>query len=396
MRPANSQVPMRILAPLRPSLRKIIVLALLMEAVGVASASDNPLGSVTEWTASTSSVAPSQASLGSEQTPALELTDIFPPRDLSVLQLDPSRLRVLLATGDVIPARYTDVVIRSCKDDFFYPFAATKDLLATADLTLINLEAPLIKKCPHRAPRFQFCGRPRFAAALKDAGVDVVTLENNHIANYGRAGIAETIKHLEAADLTWVDRQRPAICDVRGLKFGFLAFNGVGEAINRAKMVAQIEVLRPRVDILAVAFHWGAEYVQLPQAAPGIAPDHPIEIAHLAVDAGADLIIGNHPHQVQAVEIYKGKLIAYAHGNFIFDQMWSYGTRVGVLGRYTFYDHTLVKVEFLPVLIENYAQPLPLPGKEGEAVLNQMKEASEELARQVVSGCRQSDALSQH
>jgi len=334
--------------------------------------------------------------LSPDQLKPLELTDIFPPRDLSALPLDPNRLRVLLATGDVIPARHTDFVIRSRNDDFSYPFAATKDLLAAGDLTLVNLEAPLIKKCPQRGPRFQFCGRPGFAKALKDAGVDVVTLENNHISNYGRAGIGETIKYLEASGIAWADRQTAAILEVRGLKFGFLAFNGVGEAIKRAEMVDQIEELRPRVDILAVAFHWGAEYVQLPRAAPGIAPDNPIEIAHLAADAGADLTLGNHPHQVQAVEIYKGKFIAYAHGNFIFDQMWSHGTRVGVLGRYVFYDAILVKVEYLPVRIDNYAQPVPLQGEEAEAVLDQMREASEALARQLGSRYNSEAGSSSH
>ena len=86
---------------------------------------------------------------------------------------------------------------------------------------------------------------------------------------------------------------------------------------------------------------------------------------------------------MQAVEVYKGKFIAYAHGNFIFDQMWSYETRVGVIGKYTFYDDTLVGVEFTPTLIQNYAQPVPLEGAERQAVLDGMKAASEELA----AGC---------
>jgi len=337
-----------------------------------------------ELAAPSSFPSPQPPFLSSGELPALELADIFPPRDLSALGFDPSRLRVLLATGDVIPARGTDQAIRKQKDDFSYPVRATKDLLANADLTVINLEAPLIKGCPFRSSsRFKFCGRPGFVAALRFAGVDIVTLENNHIANYGRAAIVETIKHLEAANMAWVDRQTPAVREVHGLKFGFLAFNGVGEAIDRPMMVVQIKALRLQVDILTVAFHWGAEYVLLPQAAQGIAPDDPVKIAHLAVEAGADLIIGNHPHQVQAVETYKGKFIVYSHGNFIFDQMWSYGTRVGVLGRYTFYDRILVKAEFLPVLIENYAQPLPLKGEEAEAVLDQMKTASHQLARKL-------------
>ncbi|MDH7500230.1 MAG: CapA family protein, partial [candidate division NC10 bacterium] len=206
---------------------------------------------------------PGSSFLTPDQVKPLELSEIFGPRDLSPLPLDPNRLRVLLATGDVMPARQTDSVIRSRKDDFSYPFAATKKILADADLTVINLEAPLIKRCPARGPRFQFCGRPGFARALKDAGVDVVTLENNHIANYGKAGVTETIRHLEAAHLVWVDRRTPAILKVRDLSFGFLAFNGVGKAIDRPKTMARIQALRPQVDILVAAFHWGAEYVQL-------------------------------------------------------------------------------------------------------------------------------------
>lgn len=269
--------------------------------------------------------------------------------------------------------------------------AATKEITAAADLTVISLEAPLIDGCPYHGSGLIFCGQNGFTAALAAAGVDVATLENNHIANYGPTGIADTEEALAAAGIDFADRDTAAVRDVRGLKFGFLAFNGVEDTIDRGAMTAQIRALRPQVDVLAVAVHWGAEYVSLPQTAPGIAEDDPVEIAHLAVDAGADLIIGNHPHWVQAVELYKGKhalsgaegFIAYAHGNFIFDQMWSYETRVGVIGRYTFYDDALVGVEFIPTLIENYAQPVPMQGAEAQAVLDRMKAASEELAKEL-------------
>jgi len=289
-------------------------------------------------------------------------------------------VRTLIATGDVIPARYTDVAIRQRGDDFLYPVAATKAITSSGDLTVVNLEAPLIEGCPYHDEGLVFCGRPGFIAALQAAGVDVATLENNHIGNYLEGGIEETVRHLEAAGMRWADRDSPAVVDVRGLRFGFLAFNGVEQPLDREAMVAQIKALRPRVDVLAVAVHWGAEYVSIPQAVPPVANDDPVEIGHQAIDAGADLVIGNHPHWVQAVELYKGKLIAYAHGNFIFDQMWSYETRVGVIGKYTFYDETLVGVEYIPTLIENYAQPVPLAGAERQAVLDGMKAASEELA----------------
>jgi poly-gamma-glutamate synthesis protein (capsule biosynthesis protein) len=314
------------------------------------------------------------------QLPPITTADAFPPRDLAQYGLDPARIRTLVATGDVIPARYTDFTIRNMGDDFVYTVRATADIVSNADLTVINLEAPLVDYCPVHTEGFTFCGRPGFLEAMSVAGVDVVTLENNHIGNYGLPGIDETVGYLDAAGYKWADRETPTIVEVRGMKFGFLAFNGVIENVDRQAMATQIAALDPQVDVLSVAFHWGGEYVSLPDIAPGVAEDHPIDLAHLAIDSGADFIIGNHPHWVQATEVYKGKWITYAHGNYIFDQMWSYETRVGVIGKYTFYDDQLVGVEYTPTLIENYAQPVPLQGAERQDVLDGMRAASEELA----------------
>ncbi|MEX0801620.1 MAG: CapA family protein [Dehalococcoidia bacterium] len=367
---------------MRPALLPALLVSLALVACASSAVAPDP---ATPTVAPTPTPVPTPAFLDPAQVPPLTLADIFSPRDLSQLRLDPSRLRTVIATGDIIPARYTDVTIRQRGDDFLYPVAATQEITSAADLTVVNLEAPLIEGCPYHDEGLIFCGRPGFVAALEAAGVDVVTLENNHIGNWGTEGVDETVGHLEAADIAWADRDTPHVTDVRGLSFGFLAFNGVEQPLDRQAMVAQIEALRPQVDVLAVAIHWGAEYVSIPQIAPGVAEDDPVELAHLAVDSGADLVIGNHPHWVQAVELYRGKFIAYAHGNYIFDQMWSYETRVGVLGRYTFYDDVLVGVEFLPTLIEDYAQPVPMAGAEGQAVLDRMRTASEELAALVAT-----------
>lgn len=331
--------------------------------------------------AKTPTPTPNPTARPSADISALTTADVFPPRDLSQYDLDPAHVRTLIATGDVIPARHTDYVIRQMGNDFGYTVAATKDITSAADLTAINLEAPLIEGCPVEAGQtFTFCGQPGFTSALQTAGVDVATLENNHIGNYGSEAITETAGYLEAAGIKWADRSTPAIVDVRGLKFGFLAFNGVGAFVDRVAMAQAIEALRPQVDVLSVSFHWGMEYVGVPQPAPGVADDDPVELAHTAIDAGADFIIGNHPHWIQGVEIYKGKWITYAHGNFIFDQMWSYETRVGVIGKYTFYDDTLIGVDFTPILIENYAQPVPMTGQERQDTLDIMKKDTADLA----------------
>ncbi len=317
--------------------------------------------------------------------PIASLDDVFSPRELPLASLEPGRLRVLVATGDVIPARMVDVVIRRQGDDFLYPVRDVAALTRAADITVVNLEAPLMEDCPYHDEGFVFCGRPGFVQALLAMGVDVATLENNHMGDYGVEGILETREWLMRHGIAWADRHRLAVLDVRGLRFGFLAFNGVGESFDREAIAQAIADARQQVGVLVVAFHWGMEYVDVPEPAPGIAPDDPVEIGHLAVEAGADLVLGNHPHRVQAVEVYQGKLIVYAHGNFIFDQMWSYETRVGVMGRYTFYDRELVQVEFVPVLIEDYARPRPLEGEEGQAVLEGMRRASELLAQRVAA-----------
>ena len=162
--------------------------------------------------------------------------------------------------------------------------------------------------------------------------MDIATLENNHIGNYGPEGIDATKDLLTSEGIAWADAFTPAVLEVRGLRFAFVAFNGVGGSFDRELIARQIAAAREQADVVVAAFHWGAEYVAIPQAAPGIANDDPVEIAHLAVDAGADLVLGNHPHWVQGLEVYKDKLIAYAHGNFILDQMWSRETTIGVVG----------------------------------------------------------------
>jgi poly-gamma-glutamate synthesis protein (capsule biosynthesis protein) len=311
-----------------------------------------------------------------EDVPTITLDDIFGLTADRSLKLDPARLRTLIATGDVIPARNVNNQIIAHGNDFSYPLSATADILRQADLTVINLEAPLVEGCPPTEEGFTFCGQPGFAGALREAGVDVATLENNHIANFGPEGVAATEALLTDKAIAWANAYTPAVLQVRGLRFAFVAFNGVGGAFDRELIRRQIAAVRGQADVVVAAFHWGAEYVAIPQAAPGIAADDPVEIAHLAVDAGADLVLGNHPHWVQAVEVYAGKLIVYAHGNFIVDQMWSYETTIGAIGRYTFYDSELVEVQFLPTRIENFARPVPLEGEEAQAVLDGMYQAS--------------------
>ncbi|MDQ3098601.1 MAG: CapA family protein [bacterium] len=281
---------------------------------------------------------------------------------------------VIVATGDIIPARVTNAKMKS--KGVGYPFLKIESILKSGDLTVANLEAPLTKNCQVTLEGMTFCGTVDFADSMKRHGVSLVTLENNHINNHGAQGISDTINALESAQLPFSRFDTPYITEIKGQRFGFIPINGVGPAINRALLSERIRDLRNKVDVLIVTVHWGKEYTYDPSSAPGIAPDDPQEIGHLMVDSGADVVFGNHPHWVQGVELYKDAFISYSHGNFIFDQEWSQETKEGVIGSYTFAKGKLVDVSFTPIVIEDFAQPRPAVENEGNKILDAMKMSS--------------------
>jgi poly-gamma-glutamate synthesis protein (capsule biosynthesis protein) len=212
-------------------------------------------------------------------------------------------------------------------------------------------------------------------------GADVVNLANNHLSNYGALGITQTEQLLTSHGMLTSGLGPVAVIDVRGLKFGFIGFNGVGRAIDKTALKAGIARARQLADVVVVQFHWGKEYERQPMPDRGVpTPDDPVVIGHDAIDWGADIVIGNHPHWYQGVEIYHGKLITYAHGNFVFDQMWSEETREGVIGTYTFYGTQLVSATWKAVRSYDYGQPVFMNQKDNATALQTMEAASDQLA----------------
>ncbi len=312
----------------------------------------------------------------SSEIPPLSLDNIFSNlKNFSVYP--PEKIRVIIATGDVIPARSVNYQANS-RRNFRWPFEKTVQVLENADLTLINLESPLIPNCPLTNSGMIFCGDVRNIEGLVFAGVDVANLANNHLENYGEKGITSTVQVLSENGILPVLEDQPQVKDVRGLRFGFAGFHDLVqpqltiEKDYADKIASQVAELKKQSDIVIVSFHWSAEYTSTPSQRQG-------DLAHLAVDSGADLVIGNHPHWIQPVEIYHDKLIVYAHGNFVFDQMWSEKTKEGVVGLYTFLDNRLIDAEFLPVKIVDFGQPYFLEGASKEKILREMKEESSKL-----------------
>jgi len=282
----------------------------------------------------------------------------------------------LLVTGDVLPAR--EVNNRAAtRNNFNWPYEKTADQLRAADITFINLETPLVAGCERTQSGMIFCGDVRNIEGLQFAGVDIASLANNHALNQGDEGFLETAELLIRNGILPVgDSEQPKILVRKGTKFAFLAYNDVGEqselpmaAAQEEKIRRDILVARSQADVVIVQFHWGEEYQRLPTWRQE-------ELAHFAIDSGADLVLGNHPHWFQAVEMYKDKLIAYSHGNFVFDQMWSLETRQGVVGEYIFEGSVLVDVIYHPVQIEDYGQPRWLEGEEKQKVLEELRDSS--------------------
>ncbi|MBO0694327.1 MAG: CapA family protein [Acidimicrobiaceae bacterium] len=326
--------------------------------------------------------------------PQLTLSGLFHPAGRAPTGPD---VRTLNATGDVIPARLVNEAGVD-RNDFEWPFRPTASYVANADLTYINLESPLLAGCQVTEVGLDFCGDPRWTEGLKAIGTDVANLANNHV--YPGPNTQATSRLLQANGIqVTTNLGPPVVMNVRGTRFAFVACNAVEDGpVNRAALVADIRAARRLVPagVVVVQFHWGKEYERLPMPAPGLAPDSPVDLGHLAIDAGADLVLGNHPHWVQAVEIYKNHLIVYAHGNYVFDQVNCYpaigpdyatycsdDTRTSVIGTYTFHGTHLVGVTWKPTYTDTQLQTQFADPARAATVLQTMEQASDQLARQL-------------
>lgn len=310
--------------------------------------------------------------------PSPHFAQIFQADHSWTATLSAQKTITLLATGDVLTARTVNAKA-TLFNDFTWPWKNTAQVLNAADITFINLETPLVEDCPITQSGMIFCGDLRQVEGLIYGGVDVANLANNHMGNHDQAGVNKTVEVLSEAGIAVAgvsDRAIPVL-NVKNQKFAFLGYNEVdvqpGVNLSHTELITkEITEAKKLADIVIVQFHWGNEYTYQPSS-------HQTLLAHSAIDSGADLIIGNHPHWWQPVEKYQGKFITYSHGNFIFDQMWSSETREGLVGKYTFYESKLVDIEFLPVLIENYGQPNWLEGSAKQKMIQKVKEKSAAL-----------------
>jgi len=246
-----------------------------------------------------------------------------------------------------------------------------REYLHSADLTLANFENPVVKNAVWHPDATTFTGDLRLMPILQQAGIDGVTLGNNHILDAGAPGLQETRRHLDdagiahaGAGMNLAAARKPMIFDLGGTKIGVLSYQGVpyyewawatqtspGTAPLKDQVMREdIKRLRPKVDLVVVMPHWGQEYLATPER-------WQVEFAHAAVDAGADLIIGDHAHWPKGIEVYKGKSIFYGTGNFLFDQSWSEETSTGIFDEVTLYGDHVIQSRPVPYIVLDKAQP---------------------------------------
>lgn len=307
--------------------------------------------------------------------PPITLLSIFSPTH-PVYPLLFNQTTTIVFTGDVMLGRTINAAA-SKASDYTSPFSATRDLLASADITSVNLETPLPKSCPIKPEGMVFCGSQNWIAGLVGSGVDIINLANNHSFNYGSAGLTGTVDALTAAGLHPVGLGQPATITVGSTTFAFLGFNAVGGSrppiadADSSDITAQVSAAEKLADVVIVQFHWGREYTASPTADQR-------RLAHLAIDSGADLVLGHHPHWVQPVEIYSGIPIIYSLGNFIFDQYWSEPTRQGLVVRAAFQNRRLTDIRLIPVVIDLSGRPAVAPPSVSDAILSRLRAASVE------------------
>jgi len=190
-----------------------------------------------------------------------------------------------------------------------YFFENVKDIFAQDDITIVNLEGALTGETARKDKQFSFKGDPRFGKILTAGSVEVVSIDNNHSQDYYSQGLADTKKTLDYLGVGYAGLGTSHTMMVEGINVGFLSYRVWDMSVE--KMTADIQALKQECELVIVSIHWGEEKV-------GKANATQIKLGHAAVDAGADLVLGHHPHVVGSIEIYNGKYIVYSLGNFCF------------------------------------------------------------------------------
>ncbi len=260
-----------------------------------------------------------------------------------------------------------------------------KDIFAADDLTIVNLEGVLTTSNAAAEGRtYNIKGDPSYAKILTKGSVEAVSMANNHRLDFGTAGTKDTEAALNAENILYAYDKNVAIYETQGIQIGYVSVNEVAWGQGSEELVSEgIDKLKAAgVDLIFVACHWGVEKDNYPES-------YQLQLGRKCIDMGADLVIGHHPHVLQGIEEYKGKLIIHSLGNFCFGANRSPSDMDTMIFQQTFtfvdgelagdMDAKVIPCSISSVKNRNNFQPTPLEGEEAERVINRLNTYSADL-----------------
>ncbi len=306
----------------------------------------------------------------------------------------------LAAVGDIMLGGSAVPKLR--REGYDYPFLLVQPILRQADVVFGNLEGPLTDAGQAEPDkRYVFRSPPaKVAPALAAAGFTVVSLANNHTMDYGVEGLKQTMAALDEAGIQHTgagmnlqEARRPAFVKSGDYTLGFLAYSLTfpesfwaqgqrpGTAFGHASHVrADVAAARDQADVVVVSFHWGRE-------ATTELRDYQSKLAHAAIDSGASVVLGHHPHILQGIEYYKHGIIFYSLGNFVFGSYSRKATR-SIIALLNLRGAKVLEVKLIPVNVDNIElvfQPQPLVEEQANEVIVELKRLSKPLSTTIMA-----------
>lgn len=276
---------------------------------------------------------------------------------------DEKNINLIFAGDTTLASHYQELV--PDPSDTSYPLKNLQKIFKKADLVMVNCENPITTANKKRFKRFNFRMPPSLIPVFTDNNIKIVSLGNNHVYDFKEAGLLDTLNYLDQAGIKHVgagknlaDARKPEFFEIKGKKIAFLAYGNYSPAtpvksgVACKKKEAILEDVRLAkkngADVIIVSFHWGREYAKKPNAADK-------KLAHAVINAGANIIIGHHPHILQPIEYYHGGIIAYSLGNFIFGgNRKSYETAIL---RTVIQSNNALSYKIIPLGIDNKKNP---------------------------------------
>ena len=303
----------------------------------------------------------------------------------------------LLFTGVIVPARCVQAGI-DARGNADYIFDEVRELISSVDLAVGTLNATISDYPPHTGCIFTYVlvGGSTNADALQRAGFDLMSVATNHIKNCGLTDCGDraffdTLENLRRVGITPVgagsdlaEAMQPVVVNIQGVRFGIVSLGMVepmafagddipGIAVlNEENLRVAIAAAREVSDVVIAMPHWGPEDSPLPT-------DYQVPLARVAVDAGADLVMGNHTHVIQAIQEIDGVTVFYGLGNFVFDQTWDLAHQQGVMLKVTFQGTQFQGYELIPTHVDGDGTVHIAGADEAAQILADLQAASDTL-----------------